>query len=241
MHRGDGYPRRAGQSLLKNDIMPGINITSSENPFPVTGQRVVRGVLLLVLISMSIATLMLVIWLGIAISGREARIAPAIARADGGELVPEVTNTDAISFAYRFVATAENWSFATVKSQPTKLRAQMHPTLFQTFDDKYKETARTAEQFSQSRSAVPIAGIVGSRENGVIRVAVKFDVLELTGRATQERKVTADTDRIAIVGIVQDVKSDENPDGLLVASYVLGSAADWLKARKPKFWKDERY
>ena len=219
--------------------MPGINITSSDNPFPVSGQRVVRGVLLLVLIAMSVATLCLVIWLGIAISGREARIAPAIARADGGDLVSAVSNVDALSFAYRFISTAENWSFTTVKEQPAKLRMRLHPSLFQTFDDKYKETARTAASFFQSRSAVPIAGIVGSRDNGLIRVAVKFDVLELTGRTSQERKVTADTDRIAIIGIIQDTKTEENPDGLLVSSYVLGSAAEWLKARKPKFWKDE--
>jgi len=218
--------------------MPGVNITPSSNPYPLTGQRVVRGLLLLLLLGLAVTTIILVMYLGSAIAGREARVAPSIARADGGELVPEVSDIDAISFAYRFIATAENWTFSTVKDQPTKLRTRMHPSIFQTFDEKYKETAHTAQQFFQSHSAVPIAGIVGSRDNGVIRVAVKFDVLELTGREGK-REVSADSDKIAIVGIIQDAKTDENPEGLLVASYVIGNASEWLKARKPKFWKDE--
>lgn len=229
--------RRPGQSLLAGNIMPGCNITPSNHPYPLTGQRVVRGLLLLVLLAMAVTTMVLMVWLGTAIAGRPARIAPAIARADGGHLVLGVADLDALSFASRFVAIAENWSAGTVADQPAKLRNRLHPTLYQTFDDNYKKIAATAQQFSQSHAAVPIAGIIGGRDNGVIRMAIKFDVIELTGK-DGKREVTADSGKLAIISIVEDTKTDDNPDGLLVATYVIGTVNEWLKAGKPKFWKN---
>ena len=223
---------------MNGDMAPGVSITPGNEPFPLIGQRAVRGfqvLLLVALAAIGITESLYLIW---RVDSPTIRVTPAAEHLGAGVNGAVITDLDVRSFASTFVAAAETWSYDRISDIPVRVRSLLHPSMHTEIDQQYRDLDLKVKSLWQYHTAIPLATMIGNRDNGVYLVGVYYQQVEQTGQANAltGKKTTADVSKVALVKLVPAPRTQENPHGLLVVNYTNGTKADWLKNGLPSFW-----
>jgi hypothetical protein len=214
-------------------------LTPGAEPFPLIGQRSVRGWFVLMLVALSAVAVAEAGYLVWRVSSPTIRVTPAAEHLGAGVNGAAITDLDVRSFAATFVAAAETWSYDRVGEIPDRLRSRLHPSMHADLEKQYRDLESQVKPLWQHHTAVPIESMIGSRANGIYLVGVYYQQVEQTGQiqSLSLRKTTADVSKVAVVTIVPAARSQENPHGLLVTNYDRGTKEEWLRNGLPAFWE----
>ena len=224
---------------MNGEIAPGVSITPGAEPFPLIGQRAVRGFQVLLLIALAAIGIVESLYLIWRVDSPTIRVTPAAEHLGAGVNGPVITDLDIRSFASVFVASAETWSYDRVNDIPARVRHFVHPSMLTEIDQQYRDLDTKVKSLWQHHTAIPLATMIGSRQNGIFLVGVLYQQVEQTGQSGSltGKKTTADVSKVAIVKLVPAPRSYDNPHGLLVITYSKGTREEWLRNGFPAFWE----
>ena len=228
--------RNPRQNILTGSFAPGVNLTPSAEPFPLIGQRAVRGTLVLLLIALATTGICESIWLLYRVANRTIRVAPAAEFLSAGVNGGATTDLDIIAFAESTVVLAETWTYEDIAEVPGRIRSRFDSSQHRKIEDQYAEIQKKVTTLWQHRTIFPKMTVIGARTNGLFTVGVLYDQLEITGKDIATLKSTAGSDKVALINIIKTDRTLENPYGLLITDYQRGTKQEWLSAGMPNFW-----
>ncbi|MCX8013013.1 MAG: hypothetical protein N3A02_01825 [Rectinema sp.] len=205
------------------------------HPYPLIGQRIIRGVLLMVATALSITCIVLVVLLILRVNARIARVVPGVDVASGSLVVNQASEHERLAFAQMYTTVAETWSHLTLDDVFPKLRTYTAPVLHSQLEEQYAALKNQYQNLTQYRTAIPIAAAIGGYAEGVYTIGVAFRLIEEVGEEDR-KKISATTLKIALLSVVDDIRTSDNPHGMLVIEYTVGTADAWLSAGFPDFW-----
>jgi hypothetical protein len=227
-------------------IAVGVNLTPSKSPYSLLAQRDVRGVLLIIAIVLVFMTIGLSVLLFERTRGRTARISPSVERVSAAVGLREVADMDAISAAVSFAMAAETFEKSTLNESVLALRPMVHPSFYPRVSEELtKRIDQSLPEFG--RVGKPIAWKVFGRNQGIVTVIVYMHIREhITNRnrisddSKEPTIIIGDTvERVAMVNVVPQSKTDENPIGVGIYGYVVGTVADYTSNGGYAFWTHE--
>ena len=242
--------RNERQDITKGVLTPGTKITPSKSAWPLTGQRSIRGLGILVIIALfffNIGQSVIVLYLH---SNRTVRVVPEAESVSVGGRLEKVNTTILKAFATRFVVDYGTYSPITVDTLMDRVGPRLHP---KTQDQIAAEIKKRADEVKMQKLfvvTIPRQSLMYSNKDGLTTMVVRAD--EITRAAIDVNESiseipTKDQSRLMelagrrdlcwIVQFSQVDQTEDNPEGFRVLRCWPQTEQEWMKQTKYAFWK----
>jgi hypothetical protein len=243
--------RNPRQDVAAGVITPGIKMTPDASPHPLAGQRVIRGIGVLLVMVLFAVNIGLAITLWTMHRGRTVRVVPEAETVSVGGRLERIDNNKLKAFALRFCVDAGNYAPATVDDMMTVLGPRLHPRAADAIEAEWeKRKVEVKGQRLFVTSLVRKAAVLANKD-GLYTVVVRVDeITRAAGGDVDESLEDIDikvakkqlielagrNDRVWVVDMMQADPTEDNPEGLQVLRYFPMKESDWIAQTGQVFW-----